>query len=345
MAPGSLPPGCWLMLLFIGCLTVVSCFSSSDSERNRSKKLKEKKSQWKEYPLGQGKKNLRLPASNDPEIVPENARYIDPHDAWMLFIKHSNKGVNSKKRSKGNSRKPKHQLHSVPGPPGPRGPQGLPGDLLTKEKMLQEFRLLLQEALQQREIMELKACEDCEKVEEGMGVKDERESAALIGGWDTKRRLSHHVEAAFHCRLRRNVSVERRSLQELQIYYSPEKEGSFHRGLGLNFTSGQYTAPISGFYTFTARLQIANGEHQKRGQQRPRDCLRVLICIQSLCQSNASLETVTGLESNSEVFTVSVSGVLYLQAGQYASVFVDNASGSSLIIRCSSDFSGILLGV
>nr|XP_033814346.1 erythroferrone isoform X2 [Geotrypetes seraphini] len=202
-----------------------------------------------------------------------------------------------------------------------------------------------EEALQQREMMEFKACEDCEKVEEGMRVKDERETAALIGGWDAERRLLHHVEAAFYCRLRRNVSVERRSLQELQIYYSPEKEGSFHRGLGLNFTSGQYTAPITGFYTFTARLQIANGEHQMRGQQRPRDCLRVLICIQSLCQSNASLETMTGLESNSEIFTVTVSGVLYLQAGQYASVFVDNASGSSLIIRCSSDFSGILLGV
>ena len=30
----------------------------------------------------------------------------------------------------------------------------------------------------------------------------------------------------------------------------------FHRGLGLNLTSGQYTAPIAGYYTFTATLHI-----------------------------------------------------------------------------------------
>ncbi|XP_029471990.1 erythroferrone [Rhinatrema bivittatum] len=328
MARGSLPPGCccWLALLCVGCLAL-------GAEPSRSRKQKEKSAQWNEYPPG-------LPASTQPEIFPDSTRYIDPHDAWMLFIKHSNKGVNSKKRSKGNSRKSKHQL---PGFPGPQGPPGLPGALLTKQKLLQEFQLLLKETLQQREKMELKTCKDCEKAEEE--TKDEREIPALIVGWDAASRLPHHVEAAFHCRLRRNVSVERRSLQELQIYYSPEKEGSFQRGLGLNFTSGQYTAPITGFYTFTARLQIVHGEHQKRGHQRPRDCLRVLICIQSLCQSNASLETVTGLESSSEVFTISVSGVLYLQAGQYVSVFVDNATGSSLLVRSSSDFSGILFGV
>lgn len=30
----------------------------------------------------------------------------------------------------------------------------------------------------------------------------------------------------------------------------------FHRGLVLNLTSGQYMAPITGYYTFTATLHI-----------------------------------------------------------------------------------------
>lgn len=34
-----------------------------------------------------------------------------------------------------------------------------------------------------------------------------------------------------------------------------------------------------------------------------------------------------------------------LQAGQYTSVFLDNASGSALTVRSGSHFSAVLLGV
>ncbi|NXE03840.1 ERFE protein, partial [Lophotis ruficrista] len=149
----------------------------------------------------------------------------------------------------------------------------------------------------------------------------------------------------------------------------PEREGMFHRGSGLNLTSGQYTAPIGGYYTFTATLHIGepsssphspSGEVQggshppsvsvRREQRRKgHPCrgnrLRVLICVQSRCQQNSNLETVSRLESSSDLFTISVTGVLYLQAGQYASVFVDNAAGSPLTVQRGSDFSAILLGV
>ncbi|NXN65754.1 ERFE protein, partial [Himantopus himantopus] len=152
----------------------------------------------------------------------------------------------------------------------------------------------------------------------------------------------------------------------------PEKEGMFHRGQGLNLTSGQYTAPMAGYYTFTATLRIgehpplipprgphhggpgwfsplpsvpARREQRRKGQPYRRNCLRVLICVESRCQHNSNLETVSQLESGSGLFTISVTGVLYLQAGQYASVFVDNAAGSPLTVESGSDFSAVLLGV
>ncbi|XP_009953096.1 PREDICTED: erythroferrone [Leptosomus discolor] len=84
----------------------------------------------------------------------------------------------------------------------------------------------------------------------------------------------------------------------------------FHHGLGLNLTSAQYTAPITGYYTFTAALHInrvSAGEWQ-------------------------------------DLFTVSITAILYLQAGQYASGFVDNTAGSPLTVQSSSGFSAILLG-
>ncbi|XP_006016039.2 erythroferrone isoform X2 [Alligator sinensis] len=339
----SLSSSCWLMLLCVGLLVAISCVGSVGSEKLGSRKSREKKSQSNEYPTGQGKNSLLLPASNDPEAVMERSRSIDPRDAWMLFVKQSNKGVNGKKKGKSKANKFKF---GVPGPPGPPGPQGPPGALVSPEELLREFRLLLKGVIREREKMSMQACEACQQgEEEEEEERKEDDMLALVAGSWTDSRLQHRVEAAFHCRIRRNISIERRSLQELQIYYIPEKESMFHRGLGLNLTSGQYTAPITGYYTFAATLHIVHGEHQRRGQQRARDRLRVLICVQSLCQRNISLETVTGLDSSSELFTISVSGVLYLQAGQYASVFVDNATGSSLTVQSGSDFSAVLLGV
>lgn len=228
----------------------------------------------------------------------------------------------------------------------------------------------------------------------------------------------HHVEAAFHCRTRENISVEKRTQQELRFYYivsaqpagssclqhpaahggtcpstafhsliqafpraQPEAERLFHRGSGLNLTSGQYTAPTAGYYTFTATLHIGepsgtphttllgggsgpaltlpsvpvSGEQRKKERSCRGNRLRVLICVQSRCQHNrysraklgwernhqggqeeggqaplgeggtcspqhhppslfcSNLETVSQLESCGDLFTISVTGVLYMQ--------------------------------
>ncbi|XP_027753503.1 erythroferrone [Empidonax traillii] len=155
----------------------------------------------------------------------------------------------------------------------------------------------------------------------------------------------HRVEAAFHCRTREDISVEQRTRQELRLFYIPEREETFHRGPGLNLTSGQYTAPTAGYYTFSTTLHIVHREPQRKRQVCRGTRLRVLICVQSHCQHNRNLETSSQLESRGHLFTISVTGVLYLQAGQYASVFVENTAGSPLTVRSGSDFSAVLLGV
>ncbi|XP_027517623.1 erythroferrone [Corapipo altera] len=168
--------------------------------------------------------------------------------------------------------------------------------------------------------------------------KEEEERSPQAG-------VHHRVNAAFHCRTREDISVGQRTRQELQLFYIPEREEMFHRGLGLNLTSGQYTAPIAGYYTFTTTLHIVHREPPKKRQVCRGTRLRVLICVQSRCQHNRNLETSSRLESRGDLFTISVTGVLYLQAGQYASVFVENAAGSPLTVRSGSDFSAVLLGV
>ncbi|NXA41321.1 ERFE protein, partial [Eudromia elegans] len=124
----------------------------------------------------------------------------------------------------------------------------------------------------------------------------------------------------------------------------PEHEGPFHRGRGLNLTSGQYTALVAGYYSFTATLRLVHHGQPRQGRQGGRGRLRALVCVQSSCQQHSALETVSRLESSGDLFTVAVSGVLYLQAGQYASVFVDNGARSPLTVQSGSGFSAVLLG-
>ncbi|XP_053808006.1 erythroferrone [Vidua chalybeata] len=234
------------------------------------------------------------------------AARVDPRQAWMLLD--GSPGRGSGDRGRGGT---------GAGPASPAVP----------EELLRELQLLLRGTAK----MSRTAGEGCKEEESSKG--------------NPQARAQRRVEAAFHCLTREDIAVEQKTWQELGLFYIPEREAMFHRGPGLNLTSGQYTAPFAGYYTFSTTLHIARREPRRRRQGCRGSRLRVLICVQSCCQHNSHLESVSQLESSGDLFTISVTGTLYLQAGQYASVFVDNTAGSPLTVQSGSDFSAVLLGV
>uniref|UniRef100_H3AV85 Adipolin n=1 Tax=Latimeria chalumnae TaxID=7897 RepID=H3AV85_LATCH len=268
---------------------------------------------------------------------PSESLPMDPYDTWLMFREQSNKGVNKRERGKHHGNKSKHGPPGPTGPPGPQGPAGPPGALITQEELLQEFKRMLKDALERRR---LGRCPHCKE-------KEERVVLDFIAGQPQETGMYPRLGATFHCKLRDNLPIERRKMVQLHNFQIPENEEQFQRGSGFNVSSGQYTVPVSGFYSLTASLHYVSKhwENPRRGYHRARDHVRALICIGSLCQHNMSLETVKGLESSSEYFTVLVTGTLFLQMGQYVSVFVDNVTGSTLVIRSGSDFTGVLLGI
>nr|XP_046178142.1 erythroferrone [Oncorhynchus gorbuscha] len=247
-------------------------------------------------------------STESPETVSSDVAIVSPRNSWLVFRHNSNKGEN--KKTKPPKRASKHGLPGPPGPPGPQGPPGPPAPLLPQqEELMQEFQLRLRE-------MAGGPCLLCER--------------------------PPRVATAFHCRLHHPLTVPRRSLLELQPFSSiSDTEQSLQRGPGFNSSSGRYTAPVSGFYQLTASLLI---EPNERSQARMKDSVKASICIESLCQSNVSLDSVTGVGS-SGVFSVLLTGTLYIQAGEYVSIFVDNGTGSALTVLRDTLFSGILLGV
>ncbi|XP_033505883.1 erythroferrone [Epinephelus lanceolatus] len=234
---------------------------------------------------------------------------VSPLSSWLIFRRNSNKGDN--RRTKGSRRTSKHGLPGPPGPPGPQGPPGPPAPLLPQQQeLIQELQLKLRD-------MAGGVCFLCDR--------------------------PPRVSTSFLSRLQQAVIVPRRSLLELQPFSQPsDSERSFQRGQSFNSSIGRYTAAVSGFYQLTASLLIESGD---RLQVRLRDSVRAAICIESLCQSNLSVESVMGVAAAGGTFSILLTGTLYLQAGEYVSVFVDNATGSSISVLQDSLFSGILLGV
>ncbi|KAM9615828.1 erythroferrone isoform 4-T4 [Morphnus guianensis] len=220
---------------------------------------------------------------------------VDPRQAWLLLAGSSGRGSRSRDRGRTGTMRDGTGAGAAPVPGGqspgqpaqaalqvgvPGAAPAPPGAPAVLEELLRELHLLLKGMVKEQAKTRRKAWE---------GREEEEES----GEGNPQAGSHRRVEAAFHCRTRENISVEQRGQQELQLYYivsaqpaalscllhlpahggtrpgagadsltrafphpQPEREGMFHRGSGLNLTSGQYTAPIAGYYTFTATLHI-----------------------------------------------------------------------------------------
>ncbi|XP_037017369.2 erythroferrone [Artibeus jamaicensis] len=316
--------GARLLLVCACLLAAAAALGSRDPGAPAGSRAGQEPMPKKEPPAGARESRARLDTS-PPEPTTQPAPSLNPRDTWLWFLRHSDKEDRVKDRK------------SKPGLPRSREPCGIQGPTGTAVPVegRQKWQQLLKAAAEMlRQDAERRPAAEDEEEEAG-----EPSVVALLTQASNRGSRARMVEAAFHCRLRQNVSVERRALQELGGYYLPQAEGAFYRGLGLNLTSGQYTVSVPGFYALAATLHVALPE------PRPRNRLRLLICIQSQCQRNTSLETVVSRPTGTELFTISVSGVLYLKRRQYTSVFLDNAGSSPVTVRSGSHFSAIFLGV
>ncbi|XP_070279475.1 erythroferrone isoform X1 [Myotis yumanensis] len=279
-----------------------------------------------ELPADTADHRMRRATTRLPESTTERTPSQDPWETWKAFLRHNVENAKARKnRGKGRKLEPCPRTFVLLND----------SRSINSSELVKEFRRLLEELVPLRERLEL-----------GLAPEDAAGDRDRVPSLTEALAMSPPlVGDAFHCRLRQKLLVERRTLHELGGYYLPESEGAFYRGLGLNLTSGQYTAPVGGFYALAATLHVALPQQRKPEQQRPRDRLRLLICIESQCQNHTSLEAVIGLQSSGELFTISVNGVLYLQIGQYTSVFLDNASGSLVTVQDGSQFSALLLGI
>ncbi|XP_076087445.1 adipolin-like [Mytilus galloprovincialis] len=285
-------------------------------------------------------------SANDEELDTVRRKNVNAQDSWFTFVRHSKRPQNNKQPRKRKEKKSKRLACAhgcVPGPAGPRGPPGPPGPagaVITKEILMQEFKELVREAAERR-ALELLA-EKCPSCTDNLNITS---SSIPVSTKNNAFDSVARIAVGFNMRLRRNVAISGRTFMELGAFHQPFAAGSFNRGENFNIKNGRFGAPKSGIYQFSVNLHMRIKRNGRRLKLRKQDNIRAQICIDSLCQKYASLQHISGLESNSKFFTVSFMGFLELTAGQYASVYVDNASRVNIIVQTTSDFSGILVGL
>ncbi|KAG8580637.1 hypothetical protein GDO81_007374 [Engystomops pustulosus] len=309
------PLRCVLMTITMGVLLVLLSACPACTHKNRGSKFEDTSIT---VSPSFGIPVLTPPEKSDPTVekvlrkeTGAQTHKLSPKYSWLFFLKNSDREVKHKRRGHEDSLRNHHS-----GPIGAPAPsRHHPINHISREKKLSQFLKLLSDALLRQK--------------DG----DHYPSPSV---------LPAKVPAAFTCRSVSDIPVESGETMEIQNYHRPLSEGSFYRGAGLNVTSGRYTAPFTGLYLFFAKLQI---DLQKNPQHRdPQGFVHLQLCILSLCQENMSLQQVGGFISREDTATITLNGVLYIQAGQYVSLFFENRIDSWMVLVKESDFSGVLLG-
>ncbi|XP_014664605.1 PREDICTED: adipolin-like isoform X1 [Priapulus caudatus] len=258
---------------------------------------------------------------------------VDPQGSWLNFVRHSSASQARRKR-KHKKKKVLRGGRGPTGPRGPRGPAGPPGAEVTSDELMVEFRQMVKEAAERRAQRLL--AEKCQN-----SVLNGTKLLTSMRNCNNKEPVE---TTAFRHRLQNNVYVKKRSTVELSSYHIAFGSGEFESGIGMDPRSGRFTAPSTGIYEFVANIDILNRKPSvKQKEARNSDNVQLMICIDAVCRGNGSVKHITGLGTNSRVFTIHVTGILRLEAGQFVSVFVENDSRWTVTVRADSHFSGVLL--
>ncbi|NWR10381.1 ADIPL protein, partial [Paradoxornis webbianus] len=153
-------------------------------------------------------------------------RITDPRRTWISFVHRPDDGSNAKRRCKGKDKKLRG-LVGPPGPPGPQGPPGAPGAEVTREVLLQEFKEILKEAMEHRASLAIPA-------------QPSPLPPALLALPELPGQ--RRVEEAFHCQLKGQVVVDKKTLVELQNFQSVRRNSKIVLG-GFGAAPAPHLAP------------------------------------------------------------------------------------------------------
>ncbi|TNE46967.1 MAG: hypothetical protein EP343_21850 [Deltaproteobacteria bacterium] len=140
--------------------------------------------------------------------------------------------------------------------------------------------------------------------------------------------LSH----GFHADLNSSLAVTAAGWKQTTSWRTTGTPGLFSLGGGFDANKGEYTAPVSGYYHFSARLRVDlfnAGYYQAH------------IAIQGRDSNNGLIST--GRHTRNPYSTVELSGVVFMNKGEKATLWLFSSEDNSFSIQSESGFSGALI--
>ncbi|XP_052760598.1 adipolin-like [Mya arenaria] len=266
---------------------------------------------------------------------PSQRSQIDPKSSWLTFSNRLDKHKSDRKKKK-RKRKGNNALLGPQGPAGPPGPPGPPGQGVSREEILREVEALIKEAAEKRATLMLSEMHEVYCNSSHALPQQDMTSTVMA---------TPRVYAGFSMRLKNNAKARRKTFMELKSFQQPFGDGSFQRGDLFNAKEGRFYVPKEGIYQFTATLHLRMRTKRKvKGRLKSDEHIRVIICIDSLCLTNTSIESIAGVHFNNTYFSTTLHGLLHLKEKQYTSVYIDNSSAFTIVIQQGSEFSGLLMG-
>ncbi|XP_023234953.1 adipolin-like [Centruroides sculpturatus] len=302
----------------------------------------------------------RIVTENDDKGVTKKpaSRLVRPfvynaRDAWQTFLKNAEREEKKAKKQKNRLRNARiRQMQTgLPGPRGPRGPPGPPGGQVTKEELVKIFGEMVKDAAEKK--FQITIDPQCTK--EYSEVQKTKSGGQQLQPplFDVDHvTITPKVSWSFLWQLKENVWIGSNTINEISNYYKPIAKGSHDRCQSFvsaeeSFNcqnnswldTGRYELQKSGFYTFYVSFHF---NKNNSCEIRPFDSIEVLLCINSQCEENVSLKTITDVKNSP--FTVSINGILHLKKKQYVSIYVNNNSKCSVKIFRNSQVTGFLTG-
>ncbi|XP_057303185.1 adipolin-like [Hydractinia symbiolongicarpus] len=259
----------------------------------------------------------RLTQSSKGIRKPNSAKTLD----MLQQIDGENYPHKGKKKRKGKHNNKKAWSLKNMGPIGPRGPPGPAGIEASVTRVISKLRRVLRTKTLQPQ------------------TRSGRFTSSLSNMMAV---AIPDILAGFSATTESSTRLVPKSNTELKGY-EVSKTGCFVRGSAIDLTTGRFTAPIRAMYSFHATIHLALPHDVKDWVRK--DFLTVHICIDGKCSKNSGIKTTSGIGTNSRIFSVNVSGHCYLQAKQYASIYVRNNSPRHLLVALrGSYFTGMMVG-